>query len=223
MRNVRYIPLDCNSNDNDFLNSNQSENVDSGRIFTAIKRTFDFWVSLIALIILSPLMLLIAICVKIDDPSGKIIYRQERLGMNGVEFILYKFRSMKTDAEKHGARWAAENDVRVTRVGVFLRRTRLDELPQLLNIIKGNMSFVGPRPERDCFYKEFSKTIPNFYSRLAVKPGLTGLAQVNGGYNMLPEEKLEYDLRYIKTMSVYNDFKCLIATAIVVITGYGAR
>lgn len=191
-------------------------------LYDAVKRLFDLTFAVVLVVLLFIPMIVIAICVRSDSP-GNIIFKQERLGKGGVSFTIFKFRSMRADAESDGPRWADENDSRCTRVGTFLRLSRLDELPQLFNIIKGEMSFVGPRPERECFYKEFEKTIPGFYNRLAVKPGLTGLAQVTGGYNLDAAEKLEYDMQYIAGCSILLDIKCILKTAKIVFTHDGAR
>jgi lipopolysaccharide/colanic/teichoic acid biosynthesis glycosyltransferase len=136
---------------------------------------------------------------------------------------MYKFRSMRTDAEDDGPQWAQKDDERCTKFGKFLRKTRLDELPQVINILQGNMSLVGPRPERAYFYDEFEKYIPNFRQRLQVKPGLTGLAQVNGGYDLMPEEKLVYDLEYIENRSLWMDIVCMVKTVRLIFTHEGAR
>lgn len=191
-------------------------------VFCAFKRMFDFFASFCALAVLLIPMGIIALVIRIDS-RGPSIYKQERLGMNGKPFMLYKFRSMVEDAEADGARWAEKNDARVTRCGRFLRKTRLDELPQLINIIKGDMSIVGPRPEREIFYNEFDKYIEGFRTRLMVKPGLTGLAQVKGGYELLPEEKIIYDIEYIKKRSFIFDMKIIFTTVKVVFNHKGAR
>lgn len=190
--------------------------------YTAIKRACDVVLSFIAGIIMLIPMMIIAICIKADS-KGSAIFKQERLGKEGKPFIMYKFRSMIDDAEADGPQWAAKNDHRITRVGHVLRCTRLDELPQLWNIFKGDMSIVGPRPERACFYEEFETYIHGFSNRMAVKPGLTGLAQVNGGYDLLPEEKVVYDMEYIETQSLWLDFKCVLKTVKLVFTHKGAR
>lgn len=190
--------------------------------YLVIKRVFDFLLALVGFVILLIPMIVIGVIVRLDSP-GKVIFSQERLGKDGKPFVIYKFRSMTEDAEADGPRWAEENDPRCTKVGGILRGSRLDELPQLWNILKGDMSFVGPRPERAHFYDEFSKTIPNFRDRLVVQPGLTGLAQVNGGYNLAPAEKLEYDLEYIQKRGVLLDCRCLIKTVRLVFTREGAR
>ncbi|MCH5279568.1 MAG: sugar transferase [Christensenellaceae bacterium] len=191
-------------------------------LYDASKRLFDILLATILLVLLFVPMMVIAVCVRVDSP-GEIIFRQERLGKDGVAFVIYKFRSMRIDAEDNGPRWAKENDPRCTKVGTRLRLSRLDELPQLVNILKGEMSFVGPRPERECFYIEFEKTIPGFSKRLAVKPGLTGLAQVMGGYELAPKEKLAYDMQYIAERSPMLDIKCLLMTPKIMFTHDGAH
>ena len=187
-----------------------------------VKRLLDILLSIIAAVILMIPMLLIALLVKLDS-EGPVLYTQERLGLNGKPFMIYKFRTMIVDAEAGGPRWAAVNDQRCTRLGAVLRKSRLDELPQLINILKGEMSLVGPRPERAYFYNIFETYIPGFRNRMVVKPGLTGLAQVNGGYSLLPEEKLVYDMEYVRTQSLPLDILCMLKTARLVITHKGAR
>ena len=186
------------------------------------KRLFDIAASAILMILMSIPMIFIALLIRLDSP-GPVLFRQERLGKGGRPFMILKFRSMYQDAEEHGPQWAMKEDPRCTRIGRFLRRSRLDELPQLWNILKGEMSFVGPRPERACFYDEFETYIHGFRNRLAVTPGLTGLAQVNGGYDLKPEEKIIYDMEYIQTRSVFVDFKCIVKTIRLVFTHDGAR
>ncbi len=186
------------------------------------KRCLDFFFALVlSVLLVVPLLLLMPI-VWIDTKAFPI-YRQKRLGLNGKEFTLVKIRSMRNDAEKHGAQWAATDDPRITRVGKILRATRMDELPQMWNILIGQMSFVGPRPERPEFYDAFDTYIDGFRQRLLVKPGLTGHAQVNGGYELLPEEKIVYDLEYIKNRSLKFDFKCIWLTVAVVLGKKGAH
>ena len=148
---------------------------------------------------------------------------QERVGLNGQKFIMYKLRSMYLDAEKNGYQWAEKNDPRITKIGHFIRRTRIDEFPQIINIIKGEMSIIGPRPERPEFINEFLKDIPNFNERLAVRPGITGWAQVNGGYELTPKDKLVYDIFYINHESIKLDFLILLKTIKVIFTGHGSR
>lgn len=188
------------------------------RRYLMVKRVLDVVLSLVALVALALPMALIALAVKLDSP-GPVFYRQERLGKNGKPFQLVKFRSMRIDAEKAGAQWAKDNDPRVTRVGHFIRACRLDELPQFLGVVKGDLSLVGPRPERAVFYKAFEKYIPGFKQRLMVTPGITGLAQVNGGYNLRPEEKIIYDLKYIKQQSISLDAIILLKTVKIVLLG----
>lgn len=130
---------------------------------------------------------------------------------------------MYIDAEKNGAQWAKKNDARVTKIGAFIRRTRIDEIPQLINMLKGDMSLVGPRPERPIFTEQFNKEIPGFKNRIVVKPGITGWAQVNGGYDISPKEKLEFDIYYIKNLSLFMDVKIIFKTIKVIFTGEGAR
>ena len=191
-------------------------------VYNFIKRVCDVLVAIIALIICLIPALIVAIIIKCDS-VGPVIYQQERLGKNGKSFMLYKFRSMHIDAENEGAKWAAENDTRCTRVGKFLRKSRIDEIPQFINIIKGDMSFVGPRPERPFFYGVFEKTIHGFSHRLNVTPGLTGLAQVNGGYDLLPEEKIVFDMQYIQNRSLWLDIKCVLKTFLIIFNHEGAR
>ena len=191
-------------------------------VYSAVKRLFDFVVALVALILLLIPMLIISIVIVLDSP-GKPIYSQIRLGKDQKPFRLYKFRSMKKDAEVDGAQWAEQDDPRVTRVGRVIRKTRIDELPQLLNILSGKMSLVGPRPERPEFYDLFDQYIDGFRQRTLVIPGLTGHAQVNGGYELLPEEKIVYDIEYIKNRSLKLDLQCILKTIRVVFTRDGAR
>lgn len=192
------------------------------KIYCFMKRAFDIIASLLAIIVLAVPMCLIALMI-VCDSSGGAVYCQERLGLNGKKFTLYKFRTMKTDAEKDGAQWAHENDERCTRMGRFLRSTRLDELMQLFNILKGDMSIVGPRPEREVFYDKFRQYIDGFDQRLCVVPGLTGLAQINGGYSLKPEEKIAYDLEYIEKRSFWLDIKIIFSTVFIVFNHKGAR
>lgn len=192
------------------------------RGYLFLKRAFDLVVSAISLVVLVIPLVIIALIIKIDS-KGPAFFLQERLGQNGKPFKIIKFRSMVVDAEKHGAVWAKKNDSRVTRVGRFLRNSRIDELPQLINIFLGHMSFVGPRPERQVFYDKFDRNIPHFKYRLKVKPGLTGLAQIHGGYELKPEEKIIYDLEYIETRSFFGDIKCIFKTLPLAINHKGAR
>lgn len=177
----------------------------------AIKRAVDLVFSGVGILILSPLMLLIALAVKLCD-GGPVLYFQDRLTVHGRPFKICKFRSMYVNSEKHGARLAAKHDARITPVGHVLRNLHLDELPQLFNVFKGDMSLVGPRPERKAIMEEYEKEIPEFYYRLKVKAGLTGYAQVYGKYNTTPYDKLKLDLFYIENYSFLLDLKLLFMT-----------
>lgn len=177
-----------------------------------IKRCFDMISSFVMLVILSPILLLIAVLVKAYD-GGPVFYKQERLTKDGKIFLIYKFRSMCVDSEKQGARLAMKGDSRVTPVGKVLRNIHFDELPQLINILKGDMSLVGPRPERPEIAAQYTKEIPEFPYRLKVKAGLTGYAQVYGKYNTTPYDKLKLDLTYIENYSFWLDIH-LIATTV---------
>jgi exopolysaccharide biosynthesis polyprenyl glycosylphosphotransferase len=188
-----------------------------------MKRASDVTAALLLLIISSPLLLLASLMIKVSSP-GRILYRQERVGRRQRTFHLYKFRTMIQDAEgRTGPVLAAEDDPRVTRVGRFLRKYRIDELPQLFNILRADMSFVGPRPERPFFVEQFKKQIPGYIERFRIKPGVTGLAQVSGSYATTPETKLKYDLLYIYHQSIFLDIRILFHTLKVVLTGRGAR
>jgi lipopolysaccharide/colanic/teichoic acid biosynthesis glycosyltransferase len=216
------------------------------------KRVLDIALSVIALVLLSPVMLAAALAVRLTSP-GPALFRQERVGINrrlnerrrsgrrygserrgkdrralvsyGKPFTMYKFRTMVADAEKGTPVWAKKNDSRITPVGAILRRTRIDELPQFVNVLKGDMSIVGPRPERAYFFAEIEKQLPQFQQRLRTKPGITGLAQVEHGYANSVDEmsiKLDYDLQYIKDLKPQSDLRILFKTVSVVVTGKGA-
>lgn len=192
------------------------------------KRIFDILFSVIMLVVMAPIMLLAALAILIESRIGDpVLYRQERVGRNGRVFEVIKFRSMGVDAEKAGqAIWAGANDPRVTRVGAFMRKTRIDELPQLFNVLRGDMSFVGPRPERPQFVEELSAQIPYFGMRHRVNPGITGWAQVSYSYGASVEDakqKLQYDLYYIKNYSIFLDLTIILQTIQVVLWGQGAR
>ena len=191
-----------------------------GRARQIAKRAFDILCSSILLLLASPVMLLTLLAIKLDSP-GPIIYRQERVGLGGRIFMCLKFRSMRTDAEKDGvARWAAKNDSRVTRIGAFIRKTRIDELPQLLSVLKGQMSLVGPRPERPSFVAQLKEQIPFYDVRHSVKPGVTGWAQVRYSYGASLEDarrKHQFDLYYVKNNSLFLDLLVLIETVSVVL------
>ena len=191
--------------------------------YMKVKRLLDIIGSLVLLIPSIIPILIFGILIKLETP-GKLFYSQERVGYMGKPIYITKLRSMFQDAEKKsGAMWATKNDARVTRVGSFIRKTRIDELPQLFSVLKGDLSLIGPRPERPMFTEEFSKNIPGFEQRLRITPGLSGWAQVNGGYDATPAEKLVDDLYYIDHIGPWLDFKILWMTIKVVITGHGAR
>lgn len=197
--------------------------VSRGTLFA--KRLLDIVAATIGLVLALPLMVLVAVAVRLDSP-GPIFFRQDRVGRGGREFTLWKFRSMRTDAEAQGAQWAVTGDPRVTRVGRFIRKTRLDELPQLWNVLAGDMSLVGPRPERRMFVDQLIEQSPFYEQRLVVRPGLTGWAQIKAPYASTFEEsieKLKFDLYYIKNMSVLLDISILFSTARIVLLGRGAR
>ena len=194
----------------------------NGKSYRVAKRVMDLLLCWLAGTVLLVPMLIIALLIRWDSP-GKALFRQERLGLDGKPFKICKFRTMCVDAEANGPQWAERDDSRCTRLGRVLRKWRLDELPQLWNILVGDMSFVGPRPERACFYEAFETYIHGFHHRLAVKPGLTGLAQVNGGYDLKPEEKILYDMEYIRDRSLWLDVQCLFKTVKLVFTHEGAR
>lgn len=218
------------------------------------KRALDVTLSLVALLCLWPVMLVAALAVKVTSP-GPVVFKQERVGLNrrfgerrhdraaggrsavrrgkdrrvvvsyGKPFTMYKFRTMVVDAEGDRPVWTAKGDSRITPVGTFLRRTRIDELPQFLNVLRGDMSIVGPRPERAYFIAEIEKELPQFQQRLRTKPGITGLAQVELGYTNTKEgmyQKLRFDLDYIRNLTPVSDLKILFKTVSVVISGRGA-
>ena len=196
------------------------------RLTETIKRILDISFAIAGLVLSAPLMAVAAICIKLDS-AGPIFFRQERVGKHGQVFMLYKFRSMRKDAEQiTGPVWASEDDPRVTRIGKILRKIRLDETPQMFNVLVGNMSFIGPRPERPVFVKQLQEQIPFYALRFSVKPGITGWAQVKYQYGSTVEdamEKLQYDLYYVKNVSVFLDLLILLNTLRVVLFGRGAR
>jgi sugar transferase (PEP-CTERM system associated) len=193
---------------------------------TAVKRAFDIVMSSLLLLLASPIMLLTAIAIKLDS-RGPLIYRQERVGLGGRPFMCLKFRSMRVDAEKDGvARWATKNDSRVTRVGAFIRKCRIDELPQLISVLRGEMSLVGPRPERPSFVQQLQAEIPFYDIRHSVKPGVTGWAQVRYSYGASVEDarrKHQFDLYYVKNHSLFLDLLVLVETVSVVLFREGAQ
>ena len=195
----------------------------AGRLgYRFIKRAFDVASCGCALIALAIPMAIIAAKIKLES-YGPVIYSQRRVGKDGKIFNVYKFRSMYSDAEARGARWAAGDDPRVTPFGKFMREKRIDEIPQFWNVLKGDMSLIGPRPERPAFCAEFEKRIHGWHYRTMVAPGLSGLAQVTGGYDLLPKEKVVLDLEYIEHRSIAMDLKIILKTLGVVSTGEGAR
>ncbi|WJQ00224.1 sugar transferase [Geobacillus stearothermophilus] len=168
--------------DTQYTIRNQKANI---KYYPYVKRFLDILLSLLALPIAIPIILIFAVIIKLETP-GPAFFLQERVGLHGKYFKVIKLRSMGVNAEQNGAQWAAKNDPRVTKVGAFIRKTRIDELPQLFNVLKGDMSLIGPRPERPMFTAQFNEEIPGFIDRLQVKPGITGWAQVNGGYDIIP-------------------------------------
>lgn len=191
-------------------------------VYEIMKRGFDTIFCIIALLIAIPVILFFCIAIMIETPGG-CFYFQKRIGKNMRYFTIYKLRSMYIDSEKDGAVWAEKEDPRITKVGKIMRKTRIDELPQLINILKNDMSLVGPRPERPEFVMKFSKELPKYKNRFEVKSGLTGLAQVTGGYEHTPQEKLEKDIYYIQNRSFWLDLLIILRTVAVVLTGKGAR
>ena len=183
-----------------------------------VKRFFDILISLLGLILVSPLLILVGILIKLTS-EGPVIYKQERRTQNNKPFMLLKFRTMKVNAEENtGPVLSTANDPRVTAIGKFLRKTRIDELPQLINVLKGEMSLVGPRPERPFFINQFINDIPEYSYRFAVKSGITGYAQIFGNYSTSPEDKLRYDLMYIRNYSLLLDIKLILQTIKVLFT-----
>jgi exopolysaccharide biosynthesis polyprenyl glycosylphosphotransferase len=192
------------------------------------KRIFDILASLALVLVTWPLMLITVIAIAFEDgPRGPFLYRQRRVGLDGHEFDVLKFRSMRTDAERDGkARWATGGDTRITRVGNVIRKIRIDELPQIFNVLRGDMSFVGPRPERPQFVAQLAESIPYYDERHCAKPGITGWAQVCYPYGSSEKdslEKLQYDLYYVKNHGVLFDLMILLQTVEVVLLGKGGR
>lgn len=188
-----------------------------------IKRFFDLFVGVCGLIFSLPLIVIFGVLIKLTS-KGPIFYSQERVGLMGKLFNVVKLRSMYQNAEaKTGAIWAKKNDKRVTPIGRFIRRTRIDELPQFWNVLKGDMSLVGPRPERLVLTEQFSQEFKDFPKRLRIIPGITGYAQINGGYDVTPDQKCKMDNYYIDHYSLWLDIKLLFGTIKIVLTGDGAR
>jgi sugar transferase (PEP-CTERM system associated) len=196
------------------------------KVTSIVKRALDLALGIAGLVLASPIMIVLAAAIRLDS-KGPAIYRQTRVGLAGRNFEVLKFRSMRQDAEAHGGvQWAVEDDPRVTRVGRFIRKYRLDELPQFLNVIRGEMSFVGPRPERPVFVAQLRQVISYYDQRNSVRPGLTGWAQVEYRYGASVEDaarKLEYDLFYLKNMSLLFDLLIVLKTVRIVLTGFGGR
>ncbi len=195
--------------------------VNNSFFYLFTKRTLDIVLSILGLVVFFIPMIIVSSLVVRD--KGPVFFKQKRLGLNGKDFTLIKFRTMVVDAEKNGMKWAEKDDPRITKIGKLLRKHRIDELPQLLNILLGQMSIVGPRPEVAFFYEKFEKYIIGFKQRLIVKPGLTGWAQINGGYNLNPEEKIVFDLDYIKRRNLWFDLLIIFKTIKVVIKKEGAK
>ncbi len=203
---------------NAFINSDSFK-------YLSTKRVLDLVAIGLVLPMAIGIAVVTAIAIKLESP-GAVFFWQKRVGMNGKVFNMLKFRSMTSDSEKHGSQFAQSNDMRVTRVGKFIRKFRVDEIPQLWNVLKGEMSLIGPRPEQESFVEEFNKSIPNYSLRHMVMPGITGLAQTEQGYVADAEAtitKLEYDLYYIKNMSLLTDAQITLKTIYTIMTGFGAR
>lgn len=198
---------------------------ETGASYETIKRAIDLFLILISLPILLPLAVFVAFAIRLES-RGPILFRQARVGRFGKPFVMLKFRSMVRDSEKNGAQFASLKDPRITRVGAFLRRTRLDEIPQLWNVLLGEMSLVGPRPEQVHFVRRFEQEIPDYVSRHLALPGITGWAQIHGGYAFdvkTTRKKLRYDLFYIERRSTLLDVQILLKTIRIVLTGRGHR
>jgi lipopolysaccharide/colanic/teichoic acid biosynthesis glycosyltransferase len=203
---------------NAFINSDSFK-------YLSTKRVLDLVAIGLVLPMAIGIAVVTAIAIKLESP-GAVFFWQKRVGMNGKVFNMLKFRSMTSDSEKHGSQFAQSNDMRVTRIGKFIRKFRVDEIPQLWNVLKGEMSLIGPRPEQESFVEEFNKSIPNYSLRHMVMPGITGLAQTEQGYVADAEAtitKLEYDLYYIKNMSLMTDAQITLKTIYTIMTGFGAR
>ena len=213
----------------DYLNASWlifGDGFNQGAFRTFVKRVFDIFCATLLFLVATPIMAVTALLIKLES-RGPVFYRQERVGQNGRSFLVTKFRSMRTDAAKDGKpRWASANDDRITRVGHIIRRLRIDELPQIFNVLKGEMSLVGPRPERPYFVEQLTTKIPFYAVRHSVKPGVTGWAQVRYAYGATVEdsqEKLQFDLYYVKNHTLFLDLVVLLETVGVVLTGKGAR
>jgi len=201
-----------------------AEGFTRGRVTFAVKRALDVLIALAVLPVALPLSVVVSLVIRLES-RGPALYGQKRVGRDGRIFTCWKFRSMRIDAETNGPQWAAKDDRRVTRVGRFIRLTRIDELPQIWNVLRNEMSFVGPRPERPFFVDELRKQIPYYMERLLVKPGLTGWAQINYQYGSSVEDavtKLQFDLYYIKNLSIWLDLLILVRTIKVIVLRRGA-
>lgn len=194
----------------------------SDKLYSLFVLFIDISFSIVGIILTLPILLVVAILIKLED-RGPIIYTQKRSGKDGKEFTIYKIRSMKLESPNELIGWTDKNDNRITNVGKVIRRTRIDELPQFINILKRDMSLIGPRPEVPELTKKFNEEINGFTNRLKVRPGLTGWAQVNGGYDLTPREKYQKDMYYIKNRGIKLDIIILFKTVKVIISGNGAR
>lgn len=202
-----------------------SEGFNYGKVTYLLKRFLDLFLAFFGLTLSLPVTLVTAVLIKLESP-GPVLYKQERIGERGEVFSIIKFRSMRQDAEKNGAVWASQNDARVTRIGNFIRKVRIDEIPQMWNVIRGQMSFVGPRPERPIFVEQLVQKLPYYSLRHSVKPGITGWAQVCYPYGASEEDalrKLEYDLYYIKHQSIFIDLLIIFRTIKTVLFRKGSR
>lgn len=209
------------------LNQNNTQSINSAisSNYLNIKRVLDIVTIIAVLPFVAVLMVVTALAIKLES-SGSVFFWQKRVGMNGKTFNMLKFRSMTSDSEQHGSQFAQSNDMRVTRVGKFIRKFRIDETPQLWNVLKGDMSIIGPRPEQESFVNEFNQTIPNYSLRHLVRPGITGLAQTEQGYVADADgtvTKLKYDLYYINNLSFMTDLQITLKTIYTILTGFGAR
>lgn len=209
------------------LNNNNAQSLNDvvANQYLGTKRVLDLVTIAAVLPFVAVIMAVTAVVIKLES-SGSVFFWQKRVGMNGKTFNMMKFRSMTSDSEAKGSQFAQSNDMRVTRVGKFIRKFRIDELPQLWNVVKGDMSIIGPRPEQESFVSEFNKTIPNYSLRHTVRPGITGLAQTEQGYVADADgtvTKLKYDLYYIKNLSFMTDLQITLKTVYTILTGFGAR
>jgi exopolysaccharide biosynthesis polyprenyl glycosylphosphotransferase len=206
--------------------SEEIKNKGDRGFYAQAKRAFDVGGSIAGLILLAPVMTVAAVLIKLSS-KGEVFYSQVRIGKDGKHFEIYKFRTMKIDAEKNsGPVWACSNDCRLIPVGKFLRKTHIDEIPQFINVLRGDMSIIGPRPERPIFVEQFKKEIPDYAKRLEVKPGITGLAQVWHRYdeNIADvRKKIKYDILYIKKMCLWTDVRILVRTVRVVLLGTASK